>query len=177
MSAGGKERSGSPTPPEARPPESDGLLTSEELFGEFVDGPLPQAKGGGTQRSGPIRVQVSDPVSPAPFAVPGDESGGSGTDAEVESAFNRLGSEPKPVRFRPAGPVFDDEEARLPPAALSTSAKLMVTDPKLPIGPGLDLASVAESAISVQPTDSDPHARRRGATTASARISSSTVWR
>src|SRR3990170_2643835 len=82
MSAGGKEKSGSPAPPEARPPESDGLLTSDDLFGELVDG-------------------------------------------------------------------------RLPPAPLRTGAKLMVTDPKLPLGPGLDLASVAESAIVEKPKDAD----------------------
>jgi serine/threonine-protein kinase len=69
----------------------------------------------------------------------------------VENAFSRLGTEPKPVVFRPAGPMLDDEEARLPPAALSTSAKLMVTDPKLPLGPGLDLASLAENAIVEKP--------------------------
>jgi len=155
MSAGGKEKSGSPAPPEARPPESDGLLTSDDLFGELVDGPLPPAQGGGAKRTDPIRVQVSDPVSPAPFAVPEDGPAASGTDAEVESAFSRLGTEPKPVVFRPAGPVFDDEEARLPPAALRTGAKLMVTDPKLPLGPGLDLASVAESAIVEKPKDAD----------------------
>jgi serine/threonine protein kinase len=155
MSAGRKEKSGSPAPPEAHPPESDGLLTSDDLFGDLVDGPLPKAPGGGAKRTDPIRVQVSDPVSPAPFAVSADEPVTSGTDADVESAFSRLGTEPKPVEFRPAGPVFDDEEARLPPAALRTGAKLMVTDPKLPLGPGLDLASVAESAIVEKPKDAD----------------------
>ena len=151
MSAGQKEKSGSPAPPEARPPESDRLLTSDDLFGELVDGPLPASSAGGAVRTSPIRVQVSDPVSPAPFAVLGDEPA-AGTDAEVESAFNRLGTEPRSVVFRPAGPVFDDEEARLPPAALNTGAKLLVTDPKLPLGPGLDLASVAESAIVEKPS-------------------------
>jgi serine/threonine protein kinase len=151
MSAGQKEKTGSPAPPEARPPESDRLLTSDDLFGELVDGPLPPSSAGGAVRTSPIRVQVSDPVSPAPFAVLGDEPAAA-SDAEVESAFNRLGTEPRSVVFRPAGPVFDDEEARLPPAALSPGAKLMVTDPKLPLGPGLDLASVAESAIVEKPS-------------------------
>ncbi len=153
MSAGRKEKTGLPLPAEAVPAERDGLMTSDDLFGELVDGPLPPNESGSASRPGPIRVQVSDPVSPAPFAIPGDTPATSGTDAEVESAFSRLGTEPKPVVFRPAGPVFDDEEARLPPAALSTGAKLMVTDPKLPLGPGLDLASVAESAIVEQPKD------------------------
>ena len=98
-------------------------------------------------RSEPIRVQVNDPVSPTPFAVP--EPSPAGTDAEVESAFDRLGTSPgdEEVVFRPAKPVYDDAEARLPPSAQRTGAKLMVTDPKIPGGPGLDLASVAESGI------------------------------
>ena len=154
MSAGRKEKTGPPAPPEARPPESDGLLTSDDLFGELVDGPLPPTAGGGATRTAPIRVRVDDPVSPAPFAVPGDEPATPGSDAEVESAFDRLGTDPKPVVFRPAGPVYDDEEARLPAAALNTGAKLLVTDPKIPLGPGLDLASVAEGAIGEKPIDS-----------------------
>jgi len=154
MSAGRKEKTGSPAPPEARPPENDGLLTSDDLFGDLVDGPLPPSAGGGATRTSPIRVHVNDPISPAPFAVPGDEPAAPGSDAEVENAFNRLGTDPKPVVFRPALPVYDDEEARLPPAALSTGAKLMVTDPKIPLGPGLDLASVAEGAIGERPRDS-----------------------
>jgi serine/threonine protein kinase len=106
-------------------------------------------------RSEPIRVQVNDPVSPAPFAVP--EPPPAGTDAEVESAFDRLGTSPgKDVVFRPATPVFDDAEARLPPSALRTGAKLMVTDPKIPLGPGLDLASVAESGIEDKGPASSP---------------------
>ena len=76
MSAGGKEKSGSPAPPEAPPPESDALLTSDDLFGEFVDGPLPPAQGGGSKRTDPIRVQVSGveihvPVRKGGAAIPG----------------------------------------------------------------------------------------------------------
>jgi len=129
------------------------LLSSEELFGELVDEPLPPAAGGGATRDAPIRVRVTDPVSPAPFAVPADERGAQDGDAEVESAFDRLGTDQKPVVFRPAAPVYDDEEARLPPAAHNTNAKLLITDPKIPVGPGLDLASVAEGAIEENPRD------------------------
>ncbi|HSF01387.1 MAG TPA: hypothetical protein VLA62_00160, partial [Solirubrobacterales bacterium] len=130
MTAGRKEKTGPPPPPESRP-EDEGLVTSDDLFGDLVDGPLPPGQSGGGVRSEPIRVQVNDPVSPAPFAVP--EPPPAGTDAEVESAFDRLGTSPgKDVVFRPATPVFDDAEARLPPSALRTGAKLMVTDPKIP---------------------------------------------
>jgi len=127
-------------------------MTSEDLFGELVDSALPPDQGSFGKRSAPIRVQVTDPVSPTPFAVPAD-SPGSGIDAEVESAFNRTGTEPKAVLFKPAAPVFDDEEARIAPAAIRTSAKLLVTDPKVPFGPGVDLASLAESAIREPPAD------------------------
>ncbi len=159
MSAGRKEKTGPPVPPEAGPVESDRLLTSDDLFGELVDGPLPPSAGGGATRTSPIRVQVTDPIAPAPFAVAADTpAGSSGTDADVESAFSRLGTEPREIVFRPAGPVYDDEEARLPPAALRTGAKLLVTDPKIPFGPGLDLASVAESGIEGRPALAAPAA-------------------
>jgi serine/threonine protein kinase len=154
MSAGRRDKLGTPPLPGPAGEEGDEQLTSEDLFGELVDSSLPADQGGFASRSEPIRVKVSDPVSPAPFAIPGDTpvpSMGGGTDADVEHAFGRLGTEPKPVVFRPAAPVFDDEEARLPPTAHRTSAKLLVTDPKLPLGPGVDLASVAENAIREEP--------------------------
>jgi serine/threonine protein kinase len=146
---GRKEKTGSATSPDARP-QDDRLVTSDELFGDMVDGPLPPEAGKREGRSTPIRVQVDDPVSPMPFAV--HEPSGAGSDAEVESAFERLGTElGQQVLFRPAAPVTDDAEARLPRAALRTSAKLLVTDPKHPVGPRLDLASVAESGIDDEP--------------------------
>jgi len=149
MSAGQKQKSGPKPKPDSRAKASDDRLTSDELFGDLVDGPLPPSDRGATRQS-PIRVKVEDPTSPTPFAVPeGDPA--AGTDAEVEGAFDRLGSEPEGTVFRPAGPVFDDEEARLPPSAQRTGAKMMVTDPKIPRGPGLDLASVAESGIGEEP--------------------------
>ncbi len=153
MSAGRDDKTGSPAPSGTADQEPDGLFTSEELFGELVDSALPEDQGSFGSRPAPIRIQVSDPVSPLPFALPGDMPASSGTDADVETAFSRLGTEPRPVVFRPAPPVFDDQEARLPKAALSTSAKLLVTDPKLPLGPGVDLASVAENAIREEPGD------------------------
>jgi serine/threonine protein kinase len=165
MSAGQKDNPGPPVPSEAEAPKGDGLLTSDDLFGELVDGPLPpNARQAAPTRKSPIKVQVSDPVSPRPFAIPeevpaAEEAAPSrGVDApspagedEVESAFSRLGTERGAVVFRPAGPVLDDEEARLPPAALRTGAKLLITDPKIPIGPGLDLGQLAESAIEEKP--------------------------
>jgi serine/threonine protein kinase len=149
MSAGGRDKSGSPAPAASVGRENEGLLTSEDLFGELVDSAMPVDPAARPKRSERIRVQVSDPVSPAPFALPDpfDDTG----DTDVDGAIDRAGTEPKAVVFRPAAPVTDDEEARLPPATLRTGAKLMVTDPKLPLGPGVDLASVAEDAIREEP--------------------------
>ena len=153
MSAGQKAKTGPKAAPDAGTPDADGLLDSDDLFGELVDAPLPPSKRSAS-RPDPIRVKVDDPVSPTPFAVPGEEPDAPGSEAEVDGAFDRLGTEPKQTVFRPAPPVYDDEEARLPPAARNTSAKLLVTDPKLPRGPRLDLASVAESGIVEEPGNS-----------------------
>jgi hypothetical protein len=168
MSGGGGKKTDPPVPAGPGPGADDELLTSEDLFGSLVDSPLPPNEAGRAARKDPIRVQVSDPVTPGPFAalsedapgpsaVPGDHPVGeapeeetparAGTDDEVDDAIQRLGGFVAESIFRPAGPVVDDEEARLSPATLKTGAKLSITDPRIPIGPGLDLASVAEKAI------------------------------
>jgi serine/threonine protein kinase len=147
MSGGRKPEAESGAPGEARKKEGSELVTSDDLFGELVDGPLPARAATAPTRTDPIRVQVSDPVSPQPFAVPGEAADERPSDTELEDAFGRLGTDPKSIEFRPAAPVFDDEEARLPKAALRTGAKLRVTDPGLAQGPGVDLASVAASGI------------------------------
>ena len=171
MSGGGGNKTDPPVPPGPGPDADDDLLTSEDLFAGLVDSPPPPRQAGRAARTDPIRVQVSDPVTPGPFApvppsppgpvaeypgdtpavsgaAPGDVLAPSHADDEVEDAFSRLGGLVAESIFRPAGPVTDDEEARLPPAALKTGAKLSITDPRIPLGGrGLDLASVAESAI------------------------------
>jgi len=164
MSGGSGNKPDPPVPPGREADADDDLVTSEDLFGNLVDSPLPPREANRTVRKDPIRVQVSDPVTPGPFAaVPEEQPGSPGaapedtpalpadadeSDAdEVDGAFSRLGGLVAESIFRPAGPVTDDEEARLPAAAVRTGAKLSITDPRLPAGPGLDLASVAESAI------------------------------
>jgi serine/threonine protein kinase len=97
---------------------------------------------------------VSDPVSPKPLAGSPAEPEPPVPD-EVEAAFSQLGPAPEGVVFRPAAPVYDDDEARLPPAALKTGAKLSITHPKIPLAGGIDLASVAESAIGERAHDVD----------------------
>jgi serine/threonine protein kinase len=153
MSGGGGNKTDPAAPPGREDQAKDELVSSEDLFASLVDGPLPPQPDRAARKA-PIRVQVSDPVTPGPFAaVPEEGPGPTGAEEEaprddgsVESAFvSGLVGE---SIFRPAGPVMDDEEARLPPAAVRTGAKLSITDPRLPVGtPGLDLASLAESAI------------------------------
>ena len=134
MSAGGRKPV---DPPGSKEPEGDSLLDSRDIFGDLVDAPLPKSETTGARpRTSPIRVQVSDPVLPsafAAFAEDMEEPGPSPAD------FASL--------FRPAEPVTSDEEARLPALRQSTHAKLRITDPRVPGGPRLDLASVAESGM------------------------------
>ncbi len=171
--SGGNDTSDPPVPPASDPGGEGDLVTSDDLFGDLVDGPLPPGERKGPGRPGPIRVQVSDPVSPGPFAALPDEPESPGepgvpehtptrthADDEVDDAFSRIGGLVAESIFRPAGPVVDDEEARLPPSVLKTGAKLSITHPKLPLGPGLDLASVAESAIEEKARDPEPEPPR-----------------
>jgi len=142
-------------PPDAAGPEGGAQegFTAEDLFGDLVDAPLPKPAATVAPRRDPIRVRLSDPTSP-PFAAGLAQDPPEGPGDEVDNAFLRLSGfveeglddEPGPL-FRPAPPFADDEEARLPPAAESTSAKLSISDAKLPLGPGLDLASVAQSGF------------------------------
>jgi serine/threonine protein kinase len=147
MSGGGGDEKDAPVPDDAEEPE-ERLLTAEDLFGDLVDAPPPPGAGGGGARKDPIRVQVTDPVSPGSFAgIPEDTPTRSQPTEELDDAFSRLGGFVAESIFRPAGPVTDDEEARLPPALVRTGAKLSITDPGVAKGPRLDLASVAESAL------------------------------
>jgi serine/threonine protein kinase len=156
--SGAGDKTDPPAPPgrEADADTDADLVTSEDLFAGLVDSPLPPRETNRATRKEPIRVQVSDPVTPGPFAaIPEDEPASpvpedtppADAESEPDEALSRLGELVAESIFRPAGPVTDDEEARLPAAAIRTGAKLSITDPKIPRGPGLDLASVAESAI------------------------------
>ena len=150
MSSGSKDETPVPEPTGSG---DDELMTSEDLFGDIVDSPLPPRPARRASRPAPIRVKVNDPLAPGPFAVGPDHAPSAappadaeerGADTEGDGGLERLVAEPA---FRPAPPVTDDEEARLPPAAIRTGAKLSITDPRIPTGPGLDLASVAEGAF------------------------------
>jgi serine/threonine protein kinase len=116
------------------------LTTSDDLFGHLVDGPTPAENDPPSHRRKHVKVQIADPVSPEPLtpASYDDEEGGFAPPH---------GPVAEDAPFRPAPPVDDDEEARLPSSAVRTGAKLTITPPKIPVGPGLDLASVAESGL------------------------------
>jgi serine/threonine protein kinase len=143
-------RSGKPTHPEATPegqPEPD-LVTSDDLFGHLVDAPSPPRESGSRRRE-PVRVRLRDPETPAPLPAPDAEENDQGLPPPHRPLFERSA-------FRPAPPSDDDEEARLPPGAVNTSARLTITPAKIATaGPGVDLASVAESAI-VEPGPESP---------------------
>jgi serine/threonine protein kinase len=137
MSAGGGKPVDPPggKPPAGKAPAREDLLSSRDIFGELVDAPLPPSDSA-RPRTTPVRIQVSDPVLPSAFP-----------------AFTEDVEEPGPTPadfaalFQPAPPVTSDEEARVPAARQNTHAKLVITDPRVPSGPRLDLASVAESGM------------------------------
>ena len=113
--------------------EDDGLATSEDLFGHLVDAPPPPGTGTKSTRSAPVRVRVSDPVSPEPLTPVEPEA--------VEPPHAPVLEEAPFRRMRPAAPVDDDEQARRPPAHENTGAKFIITPPKIALGPGVDLAA------------------------------------
>ena len=147
MSAGGDEPI---DPPGGGPPGDDPLLTSHDIFGDLVDGPLP-AKGPARPRAEPVRIRVEDPVLPAAFASFADETEEDGAPPAVGPAASDF-----EALFRPAGPVTSDEEARQ--ADAKTNAKLVVAEARRDAPPdaGLDLASVAESGIVAEPPRAAP---------------------
>jgi len=163
MSSDGKDDR--PVPPPKDKAADDDLVTSDDLFGHLVDAPLPAGEARRPGRRVPIRVTVDDPVAPGPFSSMADEEEAH-TDAKTDAGEpededegrSRLGQLVAESIFRPALPVWDDEEARLPPSALQTGAKVSITDPKIPAGPGLDLASVAEKAIDEKTAEPRPDA-------------------
>ena len=133
--------------------EADGLFTSEELFAELVDSPLPRP-GRLRLPPGPIRVQVSDPARPL-LAVPAETPipSPSDTGTDVEDAFNRLGSEPS-GRWC-SGRRRRSSTTRKPGCRGGAPHERQATRHRSEdaLGPGVDLASVAESAIQEKPAE------------------------
>jgi serine/threonine protein kinase len=137
MSKGTDKPQDAPGPPDDQ--EDEGYATADDLFGDLVDAPTPPEAGGSRKGAGRVRVRLADPMSPEPLAPPVSEQ-----DGGLEAPHGPVLED---SAFRPAPPVDDDHEARLPPSALRTGAKFIITPPKIPFGPDVDLASVAESGI------------------------------
>ncbi len=97
--------------PDAQP-ERQPLLTSNDLFGDLVDEPLPPSPGRPGARKQPIRVQLKDPSQP-PRMPPGDA-------AEIAAVLSRLDdpeAEASGSKAKAAGGDTDAVvEAALPPA-------------------------------------------------------------
>jgi serine/threonine protein kinase len=133
-------------PPGDGAPDAEGPLTSQDIFGDLVDGPLPASETRRSRKS-PVRIERTDPVAPAALAPFAESSGEEGT-GPAPTDFEDL--------FRPAGPVTSDEEARRPGAGTTPPAKTVVSDPRRPASGGLDLASVAESGMEAEPPKAPP---------------------
>jgi serine/threonine protein kinase len=122
-------RSPRPVAPSAAPStEADGKVTSEELFGDIVDAPLPEARpDAGPRPDRPIKVQVCEPGAESDkAAVLPDEV------AALLDAFSPMEG--------PAEPESTASEVTLPAVDL----------------PALDLAAVAEEALAEPMVVGDP---------------------
>jgi serine/threonine protein kinase len=110
-----KSRSAPPTPPAEASPKQERLLTSKDLFGDMVDAvddddAVDAVPARPAARSGPIRVQVSEPgrEPAAPRAADGSALLPADVAALLDAAF-------QPVASSPTGPVPTPADA--PPAS------------------------------------------------------------
>src|SRR5215472_2638339 len=153
MSArGGKDR---PVPPP--PPEGEDLLTSEDLFGEFVDQP-PDTPTTSARHSEPIRVKVREHLAPPPQQeVPKPLA------PDVEALLDAFsGPGEAATREAPPTPVEEPKKeetpvrpaARIPVAAAPEEfdTLLQALEPQRPAEPRTE--TIAES--SRRPTALDP---------------------
>jgi serine/threonine protein kinase len=117
-------------PSDAPSTEAEGKVTSEELFGDIVDAPLPESRPAAAPRPDrPIKVQVGEP---------GAESEKS--DALPEEVAALLDA------FAPMTPAAPEPEPRAPGKAPLATLDL----------PSLDLAAVAEEALDEPVAPPDP---------------------
>jgi serine/threonine protein kinase len=134
MSSG--RRDDFPDPPPGGPPEpgnDEGLLTSEDLFGDLVDAvPEPEPPRPAVARSAPVRVRVSEPSVPRrPERAPMPKEVGPEDMAALLDAFGGL----------------DGGVAELPPAApVSALGSTSVSDPDPAFDPHADgLPGISEA--------------------------------
>jgi serine/threonine protein kinase len=120
-------------------------VTSEDLFGDMVDAPLPEtARAPGPDREAPIKVKVSEPG--AAVAAEGEKPALPAEMAALLDAFGpKAGGDASPA---PSGEIREPFPAAPPPPA-----------PVPPDHLALDLAAVAEQAFAETPPHGTPVAR------------------
>src|SRR6266542_3423674 len=157
MASGRDRRPKRPSAPPASVPDQD-YVTSDELFGEMVDAPMPSPSSPPkSARPGPIKVRVTDP-RPEPGSTP-HPAPRPANDIDLDALLSRLDPPAPPDPLGAVGPpdplgalgppTPDFEEDLLPPVAARTATKFQAVAPKVPPTEegGLDLAAVAENAL------------------------------
>jgi serine/threonine protein kinase len=138
---------GKPSHPKPAEPDGEPLLTSNDLFGDLVDAPLPPTRAPAAPRTTPIRIQLSDPAQARPVSRGVRPEAA----AEIEDVLSRLdGSSTTP---EPPAP-----DARLERAGEQTDPH-MVVDAFLPPESDVDLAAERERAsptVTPPPPTRDP---------------------
>ncbi len=144
-------RPAGPTDPED---SADGLLTSEDLFGDIVDAPLEPKKAAPRSASAPIRVQVSEdgeagPPKPKPPEVRPEEM------SALVDAFDAA-EPPRPPRLDPISPL----EAAAAEEAIDADALLSKLDappgPPAPASPAQPRAEATTKAKVHSPLENAP---------------------
>jgi serine/threonine protein kinase len=100
-------------------PATDGLLTSEDLFGDMVDAPLEETGRTRPTHAGAIRVQVAEPAAPPEERKAGPRARGAITQATDEEVAALLGAFDTPAApaSPPAAPIAAAEAVPAPPVA------------------------------------------------------------
>ncbi len=83
---------GKPSQPKPAEPDGEPLLTSNDLFGDLVDAPLPRTRAPADPRTTPIRIQLSDPAQARPVSRTVRPEAA----AEIEDVLSRLDSPTTP---------------------------------------------------------------------------------
>jgi len=147
MASGRDRNAGRPGPRPDSVPDQD-YVTSDDLFGELVDAPMPAGDPPKPARTGPIKVQVTDP-RPGPGGTPPKGTTRPMPDAEVDALLARLAPAPEPAPAPPPPAPEPDFEEELPVVAARTGTKFQAAPPKAPPleESGLDLGALAEEGM------------------------------
>ena len=128
------------TPAEEEP--GDDLMTSQDIFGDLVDGPAPakqEDERSAPPRSSPIRVKIGEPLA-SPMAGWGP---GGALPADVEALLARLEPMEGPTPMEPFVPEAKEEE-RAPAEFAIADFALLDLDEEIPIGLKVGMPSRAD---------------------------------